>query len=388
MKDFITKHLKKVVILSVLAIMTFATLFFVSIKISASPSYEGMPIKASTPMAGVYLVEGGHKRSFPSELVFFSHNYKWSDVVTVSSTEVADIPEGLVMPYNVHYRDGKPIKASTPMAGIYLVINGVKRVFPSELVFYSHNYKWSDVVTISPEELDLIPEDSVIPYNVHYRDGNTIKASAPMAGVYLVENGIKRAFPNAELFLSRGYKWSDIITVSTTELGLIPDGLAIGQTNQLTITDPTITATKSYDGDADAAVAAGAMSGVVEGDDVIVNAVATYDNSSVGTGKTITVVYTLSGADAAKYVKPVDYHIHTGIITANIINISAISGVTAPATGATPVTTTTNTDQYTGSVSWVPVDSPFAQTTAYTAWITLTPKTGYTCTGVEANSLR
>ena len=67
------------------------------------------------------------------------------------------------------------------------------------------------------------------------------------------------------------------------------------------------------------------------------------------------------------------------------INIAAITGVTVPVTGETPVTTITETAQYTGVVEWSPTDSPFASTTAYTATITLTAKPGFTLTGVTAN---
>jgi uncharacterized repeat protein (TIGR02543 family) len=67
------------------------------------------------------------------------------------------------------------------------------------------------------------------------------------------------------------------------------------------------------------------------------------------------------------------------------VTIAAIPGVTAPVAGKTPVAAITETDQYTGTVSWSPVDNPFEYETAYTATITLTPKTGYTFTGVSAD---
>jgi len=68
-----------------------------------------------------------------------------------------------------------------------------------------------------------------------------------------------------------------------------------------------------------------------------------------------------------------------------VINIAAIPGVTAPVIGATPVTTITETAQYTGTVTWSPVAATFAGATQYTATITLTPKTGYTLPGVSEN---
>ena len=67
------------------------------------------------------------------------------------------------------------------------------------------------------------------------------------------------------------------------------------------------------------------------------------------------------------------------------INTAAIAGVTAPVTGATPTATITATTEYTAAISWAPVNNPFAASTIYTATITLTPKTGYTLTGVAAN---
>jgi hypothetical protein len=67
------------------------------------------------------------------------------------------------------------------------------------------------------------------------------------------------------------------------------------------------------------------------------------------------------------------------------VTLAAIPGVTAPVTGATPVTTITATAQYTGVVTWLSADTTFAAATAYTATITLTEKAGYTLTGVAAD---
>ena len=70
-----------------------------------------------------------------------------------------------------------------------------------------------------------------------------------------------------------------------------------------------------------------------------------------------------------------------------IINIAAIAGVTAPVRGDVPVTSITETAQYTGTVTtWSPaVSGEFAAKTVYTATITLAPKTGFTLQGVAAN---
>lgn len=68
-----------------------------------------------------------------------------------------------------------------------------------------------------------------------------------------------------------------------------------------------------------------------------------------------------------------------------VVSLAAISGVTPPVYGATPVTSITETAQYTGTVSWSPSHTTFAASTIYTATITLTAKSGYTLNGVTAN---
>jgi|SRR5665648_779966 len=67
------------------------------------------------------------------------------------------------------------------------------------------------------------------------------------------------------------------------------------------------------------------------------------------------------------------------------IATAAIAGVTAPVTGATPTATIAATSKYTAMIAWSGSPTTFAGGTAYTATITLTPKTGYTLTGVAAN---
>ena len=73
------------------------------------------------------------------------------------------------------------------------------------------------------------------------------------------------------------------------------------------------------------------------------------------------------------------------VVQETIVNIPDIHGVTVPVTGETPVTTITETDQYTGTVTWSPNDAAFAAGTQYTATVTLMPKDGYKLDGVPEN---
>jgi len=106
--------------------------------------------------------------------------------------------------------------------------------------------------------------------------------------------------------------------------------------------------------------------------------------------------YTLLGVTAEFFTVEgsitTSYDANSGVVTATFpltavtVNISAITGITAPATGGTPDTTITETAQYTGTIAWSPaVSDVFVAGTVYTATITLTAKTGYTLSGVAAD---
>lgn len=107
---------------------------------------------------------------------------------------------------------------------------------------------------------------------------------------------------------------------------------------QLTIGDPALTTGKVYDGTTEVSgtVTLGALGGVRESDTVTVSARTTYDDKSSGSGKTITLTYTLGGPDAGNYIKPVDKTV-TGSIEKKPLTISG--------------TTITNSKVYDGATS-------------------------------------
>lgn len=95
---------------------------------------------------------------------------------------------------------------------------------------------------------------------------------------------------------------------------------------QLSISDPTLTTTKAYDGTAElsGSMKAGTLTNVINGDDVIVHAEASYDSPAVGNDKTITITYSLSGTDALNYIKPANTT-KTGIIEKKQLTILGTS---------------------------------------------------------------
>jgi hypothetical protein len=91
----------------------------------------------------------------------------------------------------------------------------------------------------------------------------------------------------------------------------------------LTVGAPSLTNTKTFDGNTTAVVTAGSLVNVVSPDAVSVSAAANYDNRNFGTNKQITVVYTLDGLGMANYDKPVDLVVTDGVINAKTLTITA-----------------------------------------------------------------
>ncbi|MDR1586611.1 MAG: hypothetical protein LBS57_04060 [Treponema sp.] len=71
------------------------------------------------------------------------------------------------------------------------------------------------------------------------------------------------------------------------------------------------------------------------------------------------------------------------------VTISALAGITPPIADDTPVSTVTETAQFSGTVSWKDASNNtptvFVGKTVYTATVTLIPKAGFSFTGVDAN---
>lgn len=89
---------------------------------------------------------------------------------------------------------------------------GFKKHIINPDVFNSYpNNKWSDVVTISPAEINALPEATLIKGENDYR-------------VYVLKGGIKKWVKTADVFRKRGFKWNEIFSVNSVELNAYTTG--------------------------------------------------------------------------------------------------------------------------------------------------------------------
>ena len=192
--------------------------FSISVKLSGVKTYVGGSLLRANDSEKVYLIENGKKRWITSSAAFALNGYKWNDVVLVISKELGLYKNGEDIVVSELKKDGSLIKDSGNK--VYLIENGKKRWITTAEIFISNGYNWNDIITIFNEELDLYPNGENIYMNIE--DGSLVKSNS--AKVYLIENGKKRWITAAEVFVSNGYNWTDVITVSEEGLEQYEEG--------------------------------------------------------------------------------------------------------------------------------------------------------------------
>jgi len=183
-----------------------------------SPWYPyGTVIKGSGD--AVYLYTEHRKRLFPSAEIFLSHGYHWEQIVQVSDHFL----DGLSDDPPMTFRDGTLIRGSGDK--VYVIEHGKKRAIRSASVFEGLGYQWKNIVIIPNNILSDIEAGDIINSLGKHPDGTLIKSTSK--SVYLLEAGEKRLIPSVQVFLSWGYKWQQIVTVSESELVSYPLGQLI-----------------------------------------------------------------------------------------------------------------------------------------------------------------
>ena len=122
---------------------------------------------------------------------------------------------------------------------------------------------------------------------------------------------------------------------------------------QLTISAPSITNTKTYDGTATVTVTGlGAVGGVHASytSVTVEKNTATFNDKKAGSGKTITVTYKLAGADAGRYLAPVSYTVATGVINKKALTLTN-TGVSSKTYDGTTTAAFSGTPGLSGQIS-------------------------------------
>jgi len=173
------------------------------------PYPDGTLIKSAGD-PNVYFLEEGKKRKITSLALFEKKGFKWNNVVSVGPDELTDYPDGKILTYP----DGTLIKKENSSA-VYRIENGERKEFTSLALFDATKSKWSEVITVSGEELSAYAYGGVARY-----PENALLRPAGGSKVYVMKSGKAEWVKTADEFKKAKYKWQDIIEVSQYEMNL------------------------------------------------------------------------------------------------------------------------------------------------------------------------
>lgn len=100
---------------------------------------------------------------------------------------------------------GRLVKAAGSSTVYYVYASGRKKPFASEAAFYSYGHRFSDVQTVTDQQLAAIP-------NVQLVKGTTSQA------VYLLEGATLRPIASEAAFLAAGYSWANVELANPTDI--------------------------------------------------------------------------------------------------------------------------------------------------------------------------
>jgi len=191
-----------------------------AITASFSPLPENTLIKASN-RPEVYKIEDKKVRIFPDATVFLANGFNWSQIRTVDDTHISAYAAGAVM----RFPENTLIKGSGPE--VYKTTGTTRRIFPSGDIFLATGHQWNNIVSTSDSVVNSYANGPAISYTFSPRNNNTLIKTADSPVVYRVNDGRRHPFPRGEVFLSHGYRWNNIITITNLEMGHYTDGAAV-----------------------------------------------------------------------------------------------------------------------------------------------------------------
>lgn len=193
---------------------------------------DGLLISSAT---GVYMMQSNVRQPITSPEVFESYGLNWGQVRRATDFELSIIPVSGAFNTVKTYREGSLIGARS--GAIYRVAsNGVLQYIPSPNIFTSQGFSWQAIIRLP---------DNVV--NQYTRSGRVSFGNGALisygGGVYLIENGLKRAIPSPAVFNARGLRWSDVRAVSEDEFNSNPMGQALSDIQAASIDGYSIPAT-------------------------------------------------------------------------------------------------------------------------------------------------
>ena len=194
--------------------------------------YEiGAPIKfpnyslVRSPGGTIFLLVDDKKRGFSDSEAFRKIGYNPEEVMDASWGDINSYADGLPITATSTYPTGALLQ-NNQTGGVYWVMEGTKAPI-WDGIFLKTKFKYKKIIPVSPDELDSY--GTISP--VLFEDGELVKSPNSPA-VYLISQGSKKPFISGKDFEDLGYKWENIITVSSKVLYLYNLGEPVVNINE------------------------------------------------------------------------------------------------------------------------------------------------------------
>lgn len=181
-----------------------------ALKVTSYP--DGTLVKSAD--SGVFLIDNGLKLPITTPEIFLSYNWRWSEIVTISSGDLRAIKTGP----EVKMRDGMLVADS---GSVYIVEHGKKRPISSAQVFLGLGLSWNNVTYPGDANLNKLPTGSLITSTQDLTEGMVV--TAPGYPVYLIEGGKRRPILDPYIFTSY-FRWEELQNVPGSVISKYPVG--------------------------------------------------------------------------------------------------------------------------------------------------------------------
>jgi hypothetical protein len=166
---------------------------------------------------GVYLLDAGTKRPIPSREVFRTLGFNPEEVIVTTSANLADIPRGEPVSATEQFPTGQLFQIRET-GGIVQVKNGIRYPIVDRAIKQSR----FGGARPSPIALaDLLRYTAGAP--ILLKDGEIVRSISEPA-IFVISNGEKRPILDAETFTRLGYRWKNVLRISSAALALHPTG--------------------------------------------------------------------------------------------------------------------------------------------------------------------
>jgi len=186
-------------------------------------SMPGRPVRfpdlslVRTEMGETYLLVGAGKRLIASAEVFAKIGFNPEEVEDVRSEDIDDYATGEPITFKESYPLGELLQDSKT-GGVYYAEAGIKRPIWDRAVL-TLNFPNRAIIPASTTALAKLKDGPPVPL----ADGSLVKVPGDPS-VFVISGGKKRPIPTEEVFLTFGFRWTNVLTVSRQMLTVHADG--------------------------------------------------------------------------------------------------------------------------------------------------------------------